>query len=571
MAGPRLRRDDELAVKARQSWLIRIDDQPERSAARSETVEAAAVALGLSKARVYVLYNDWKQRGRLGLKRTIRRDAGRYRAIRDDDADAWISYATDRNRLHWALTVRIRKYREMLQKAHQRTLECSDATLMRIVRDYLDEHPELTMTPREVKRTFRRQLRMGETESNRVWQWDQHTADFEVVDEVTGEFYRPIGLWLVDRCSGVMLGGQYFRHYDTDAVEAALLDAVFPSDDGACPYHGTPEIIHGDNGKQFTSQWAKRVLKTLDIHLSTGQPCEPTGHGYIESWHGIVSQFERTAPRYVGRDALEAHKPLPARLAKDGVDVPEWSQRWTLDQANGEFRLWVADQMQQPYKGGASRDARFWATVSPERLRVPDPRALAWEVMDQAFCTVRGGIIQFNTIRYTAEHLAEFNGRRVEVHYLRGDLSRLWVAPFGEFFCIATPLVEHRYHSEGSKRDLRARNREFRGWKRDVEASADVLRAAAELTGVSQAEADQAAEIAERVAARLRPEHREALVAEHERRQPGGEVIDLNARRPLQTKPVKPDRPPLPSVAAEDLAAAEPAKRREKVDQREYI
>ena len=543
----RLSAGDRVQERAREVRILQILDLPDGTTERGALVELTAAELGLSVNRVYELVRDYVARGELAVRRKRREDVGRRRAISLEDQDAWLGYATHTNRLHWPASVRARRYREFLQKAHGRTLDCSDGTLLRILRD-AQRDGRVMMTPKEAKRQFKRQVRLNEAEANRVWQWDQHTADVEVLG-ADGTPYRPIGLWLVDRFSGVMMGGRYFRYYDTDAVEGALLDAIYPSEDGVLPYHGTPEIIHGDNGKQFTSRWAKRILRLLGIHLSTGIPNEPTGHGYVESFHGLVGQFERMCPRYLGPDAKQETKPLPYRIVEQGGRAPGWEEYLTLDQLNARLRVWLAEQMHQPYKGGESRDARWWRTIRPERRAVPDPAALAWESMPKAEVMIRGGIIQFQTIQYTAEHLGALNGERVEVRYLRGDVTKLWVVLHGELYALAKPLHEHAYLSASSRRDLKKRNSEFRDWQRDARATADLGRAAAKLIDAAEAqELLAASDRIEQLSRDIRPEQHDEL---QQALASGDNVVPFlprPERLDLQT-----DQPDRPSVSLDDL------------------
>ena len=550
MAATRLRSSDadiaDAQVAARAEWCRRILEETPRSLERREAIEASMAALGMSKSAIYAMVTDYRKSGRTGLTRKQRSDKGGRRSLSEGDLALWIQYATDPRRVHWPKSQLIRKYRQMLASAHQE-LPCSDATLERAL-DEVD--PAFQMTARERSRSRKRQLAMGAAYGNHVWQADQRTADVDVVDTGTGEVYRPFLFHFVDVFSGLEMGGGYYRRYDTDAVEAALLDAIYPN--ARRPFSGVPEWIYWDNGKQHTTHWIRSVAQTLGIELHYSIPKEPTSHGFVEGTHTIHQRWEMEQPCYLGGDNQSEKRPLRARLADEGEAPPE--QPLTLAQLNAEYRDWLADELDHAeYRKGASRSARWLADTSPERREVPEPTRLALDFMHKAEVSIRGGCFQHRTVVYTAPHLGDLDGLRCEIRFLSGSFQRVFLMLHGEVYATAMPRDVHLYGSDDSYRDLKQRNAELRQTKRRMGESREALEAAAAEGLVGQEEAAQAAEVLEETGRALKPAA--ALGMQRQREQQSGlaEVITFAPRPGIRAA----DPPPNQATAIDALLSGD--------------
>ncbi len=107
-------------------------------------------------------------------------------------------------------------------------------------------------TRKERQRDLQRRGQMESPYSNFLWEADQRQGDFfvreEYVDTATGEIrersYRPLLFHFVDHRSGAIMGGFWFKGnhqaYAVEVVEAALMDAIFPSPHTGLPFCGVP-------------------------------------------------------------------------------------------------------------------------------------------------------------------------------------------------------------------------------------------------------------------------------------------------------------------------------------------
>ena len=475
----------QLKIAARRQWCARVLDETEANTpARKALMAEMMAACGLSKSYAYDLVKRFDARPETALVRTPRSDKGQSRVLTPDDRDLFLQFCCQKERVSWPAAQKIRRFREWLQEHHGRELECSNPTLTRLLGD---TDKALGMTRRERRAAFQRQLRMKADYANEVWQWDQHTADLFVVDEKTGEVYRPILIAIVDRHSQAFMGGGYFKGYDTDGVEATLIDAIYPSAD--MPFCGTPLMLHGDNGKQFVSQFVRQVMRALGIVKDVGPldervdnhikgiPCEPHGHGFIEQHHNMVKQFESEQPRFAG--SVDKERPLIERAVRQRERAPE--APLTLDELNRRFRQYVSrDLLHRPFRGSVSRATLWQQSIleHPERSAVPDPLQLAEAMKHKKLVHVRDGMFRFQGLDYTAPGLGNWNGLEVEIRYLTRDLRQVWVCPGSSVVFMASVLEKHGYRTELSQKDLKARGREWSATKVGIEQLERILEAA---------------------------------------------------------------------------------------------
>ena len=64
--------------------------------------------------------------------------------------------------------------------------------------------------------------------------------------------------------------------------------------------HGIPDLLHSDNGPQFSSEELNQFAKSYDFELSTSSPYYPQGNGLVERMvKTIKSLFNKSEDRYL--------------------------------------------------------------------------------------------------------------------------------------------------------------------------------------------------------------------------------------------------------------------------------
>lgn len=440
----RTQRADRLAA------VQRVRQWPARSPERTAAIQAECERLGCSPSSLYKWISDYERSGADALQRKRRSDKGLARDTKT--RTAWVTLCCQPRLVDLPTETVAKLFAAGWCREHG--VDVPPSTTLRRWRAEID--PRYKMTPREAKRASQVKTRIVSTHANQAWIADQRTADLHVrvpiVDKSTGEvtgerLVRPFLFHFVDVHSGAEMGGGYYLHYDTDAVEAALLDSIYPDPEAGLPLGGTPEMIWWDHGRQHWSQWTREAARVLDIRLvgEKSAPGEPTHHGLIEGTHKIVKErFEALLPGYCAGETLRDERPLPLRLAADGHEEPDYI---TLDELNRRYRRWVADLLLQPYRRHGStattcRLDRWRATISPERRAVPDLQDLAWQWMPYAMRTVSAeGHIHLGVRVYTHPLLGTLKGLKVKIRYLRSSSAQIWVTNgHGDLLCIAEPV-----------------------------------------------------------------------------------------------------------------------------------
>lgn len=592
---PRLRTDEvvgQAQVEARRAWCLRILSTPERSVERREVFASAMASLGLQRSQLYGVLQQYQAAGAEGLQRKERRDKGKPRIGADgtdpeDLREIWIGYATNPHISHQTVAERMSSFRAMWRKSHEGAIHASNQTLGR----WLGEvGPEYSMTRKERSRSRRRRLEMGAEFANEVWQGDQRQADLFIAERigvdadgvVQYETYRPLLFTFLDMKSGLPMGSRYYKGahqaYGKAVVEATLLDAIYPQEDCGRPYSGVPVYIWWDNGGPHVSHWMRQTAFELGVELIPSIPGEPTSHGLIEGFHRILKdRFEAKQPNFCGGDNRPGERPLIMRMVDEGEVPPP--ELLTLDELNRRWRQFLAaelDHAEYDSDGSkASRCSRWLGSVTEDRRAVPRPERLALKILERDERMVRGGAFELRTITYTAPHLGDLDGLRVEVRYHREHFQHVWVLLRGEVYCVASPRDRHLVRSAESYTDLRAAQRELREHERGLAQSKETVRAAAAAGLVDSDEAEQAAATLERARRELTPKRAASLrermreLDDRGRRRAGeAEVVPL-LRPPAEVpEPPKPDR----GLLQEVLPEAAPAARRSRSEEmNEYL
>jgi len=493
--------DDTTAVEIelRARWAAQVNRLPR--AERRAGMADMCTALQISQSTAYDICKAYAKGGKDALRRKEPGTRGIFKALTPDEVKAWIAWCKDPRRCAWDMQKLCETYREELQRAHGVTVSCSDATLKRALKK---ADPSFMKTRKERTRELQRRGQMESPYSNFLWEADQRQGDFfvreEYVDLETGEIkereYRPLLFHFVDHRSGAIMGGFWFKGnhqaYSVEVVEAALMDAIFPSPHTGLPFCGVPEVIYWDKGAPHHCRFMTRLAEVLGIELTeTLLPENPQPHGFIEGHHRILKdKFEVELPGFCGGDNKQEKRPLQMRMADDGEIEPD--RLLTLEELNQRWLDWQAKFHNRGYRGGASRLDRWVRDVTAERRKIPDPQRLALDAMHDQEVTVRGGQFQLQGIKYTGERLGSLPTEKVHVRFLRGDIWRVIVLLEGRVFCIAHPVEGRLWKGLNGYAECAQYRRELKGSLANVDESLGLLRAAGETGVVDAAEVEQA-------------------------------------------------------------------------------
>lgn len=592
----RLRKGGELAqvqVEQRETWCKRVLAWPKGSRQRGAEVKAMMADLGLSRSMCGQIVNAYDRDGLDGIRRSDRSDAGKPRAGTrqerreaarlaelgyDEEAarlkaeadrlalelqNAFVNFAKKPEFIDAPTTVQRREFSARWKVSRpDAEIPCCET-----LRAWIEQSDDsLGMTERERRAARTRRHRIKARYPNHVWQADQRTADVQVREEVvdlrTGEIservYRPFLFHFVDVFSGREMGGMYFRSYDTNAVELALINAIYPDVENGLMASGTPEIIYWDKGEQHWSHWCQRMATDLDIKLlgRKSEAAVPTNHGFVENTHGIVkSQFEVLLPTFLGGDNRQENRPLGFRLVADG-EAPA-TPLPTLDEVNAAYIGYLQWLEVQPYRDGEKSRAQLWSeAVTPERRAVPDRAELGWKFMKRATRKVsKEGQIRFKGLVFTGPNLGDYAGLTVQIHYLDSWYHHIWIADErGHLATIAEVMPDVFYDDDDTFAYVARARAEVRGLlklSRRVRGDMDTL---SDIGALDRETAERAAGALEQAehqlvpgkidalefARRVREKHAERAAAKADQ----AEVVRLHPKpdtRPLATDPPEDD------------------------------
>jgi putative transposase len=286
---------------------------------------------------------------------------------------------------------------------------------------------------------------------------DGHILDFEIINPITGKPKRMMLVLFFDMKSSMPLGFEIMPTENTMAIASALRRSILV-------LGFTPRIVYLDNGRAFRGKYFTGVknfetsgLQGLFARIGVNAVFAKPYHGQsktIERFFGVLAQFERRLPSYVGNSV--ANK--PARLMRneklhrrffDGVyptlqsmaaNLVEFFREYSLREHQGGF-----------YKGHTP--AEIFNESLPRVKSLPDfeeriiePRELDYLMMSEESRMVgRNGVRLFGKY-YFNEALLSIKDK-VTVRYDFTDLSRVLVFDVrNNFICEATDEINKLHH-----------------------------------------------------------------------------------------------------------------------------
>jgi putative transposase len=488
---PDVLRDSRVSDIAR---IVQEADDVPLPLSRGRHLELVAIKYGIDRATLYRYRRKYNRAGLPGLKHR-KSTRGHARSWTPEAVDFWLGLCLKREHRRiskkslydclrseaakrswqigsyssalWWFNARVTPQLLALQRGGTRAL---DNTLPPICRDYSD------LAPFEIL--------VG----------DQHRFDFWVLDDDTGQVFRPEGYFWQDLRTRVFYGGAIAERYNAQLMGLALRIGLrrFGAFGGIYTDHGKPEESRYIMG--ITKEMRGLGLGVersadfpLDMDAAGADPEEtrcrldlPNGHRKAIVRNAKAKMIEGTFNALEG--ILRNHIRLPGNV-KRLTDSKEW-QEIDHDEAlrlarSGklttfrEFVLAVYRAMdfynsEKPHRGVLAE--WLWSPkpepgqATPMRCLLQcysdgwRPRRLSEDAVDLVFLpretrTVDRGRIVFQKERYEAEALIGLNGRRVEIRSDPLDRSYLLVFHGGQFLCRAEPVE----YSSMTDRDLSAR------------------------------------------------------------------------------------------------------------------
>ncbi len=307
---------------------------------------------------------------------------------------------------------------------------------------------------------------------------DQHRFDFWVMDDDTGEVFRPEGYFWQDLRTRIIYGAAVGKKYDGNMIGMALRTGL--------SIFGAFNAIYTDNGKPELSHYLMGIMRemralglgiehTLDAAIDISEessdeinPCviEPGTHKKAIVKNAKAKMIEGTFN--VVEAILRNHLRVPGyvKILKDPSDHQDVDHRNVMRLAESgklltfrEFVVRMYDAMNYYNRGKAHRGVlKEWAwkpkpkTATPfqclEQCYIKDgwrPRMLPDAAIDLVFLAkttrvVDRGRITLNNETYVHDSLIPLHGKRIDVKH--DPLDPEWVLAFndGEFVCNASPV-----------------------------------------------------------------------------------------------------------------------------------
>lgn len=446
---------------------------------RRQWIEIVAKKYGVTVQTVYSYIKRYEKKGLAGLAHT-RKDKSRARTWDPEALDYWIGlvlkkehrkigkhvlYAILRDeasRRHWkiggyrsALVWAQKKATPQLLALQRGGLRALDNTLPPVLRDYSDLNPF--------------EILVG----------DQHRFDFWVVDEETGEVFRPEGYFWQDLRTRAFYGGAIDRKYDSYLMGIALRMGL--------KIFGPFDQIYTDHGKPEESRYIMGIMKEMrNLGLQAAKTVDvPADLGGIDPEEvnplaAIPGTHRKAIVRNAKAKMIEGTFHIFEAILRDIFRVPGYVKKLggpqeenEVDQKEierlaragklltfSEFVLTVFKAMdyynaKKPHRGVR----REWAWKPKPKTATPmdclkaccvsgwRPVFLNEQAVDLLFLArsnrtrmVDRGRVTFRNEIYEHEKLEKIERKKVEIRF--DPMDQEWVLVFheGEFVCQATPV-----------------------------------------------------------------------------------------------------------------------------------
>lgn len=467
-------------------------------------IEAVAAKHGVSWQTIYRKIAAYEKQGLAGLKHT-KGNRGKPRVWTPEAVDWWVGLVLKQDHrkiakdsLYSILTIEARKrgwqiggYESALWWLDKRAtpqllalqrggMRALDNMLPPILRDYSD------LAPFEIL--------VG----------DQHRWDFWVVDEESGEVFRPEGYYWQDLRTRCLYGGALDKKYDSYLIGLALRVGI--------KAFGAFDSIYTDNGKPELSRYVMSIMKDMrtlglrvegetdvpvdlsDVEAEEVNPCVvmPGTHRKAIVRNAKAKMIEGTFNVLEG--IMRDHMHVPGYVKKLGgnpeeneVDQKEIERLATSGKLLGfwEFAQKLYQAMDYYNSSKSHRGVlKEWAWRPKPKSATPidclkscyvdgwRPARLSDEAIDLVFLpraprgrVVDRGRVLFRNEQYEHEALIELHGQRVDVRF--DPLDPEWVLIFHEeaFICRAEIAeLSSMKDTELAKRKIEEKRRRRKGF-----------------------------------------------------------------------------------------------------------
>lgn len=265
--------------------------------------------------------------------------------------------------------------------------------------------------------------------SNECWQFDFTPSDMKKIDFVPPGTKLMLALF-TDDASGC-ISGQYVIASGEDAISA--LQVLYKAMEGQTKgsfIKGIPMYLYADNGSFVKSSIYIRVLKLLDITLSTHMPKSSDGRRVPARSKGKVERANRT-------------------LKDDFETLFHFQRPESLEQLNQWLHEYIRKYNEKPHRRAKCSRFQFWKDLLPESsyravctkehfakiCRVPEKRTVG----SDACVSIEGELFQL---------LPDFAGEVVQVLHGIFD-NQIYVEyqsnTFGPFYPYGGPIPFNTY------------------------------------------------------------------------------------------------------------------------------
>jgi putative transposase len=318
----------------------------------------------------------------------------------------------------------------------------SASTIRKFIRLWHEAHPSLSLAihnPDKWKSKFRVKVADADsdiTRLNQEWQIDGTPGDVLCVDG------RHHILAIIDVYSRRAL----FHVAPSESSHAAIALIC-----RAVTAWGVPEIIHGDNGSGFISDYSSRFIEDLGVSYIASPPFRPETKPFVESVIGVMAhELLAMLPGFAGhsvaqRQDLRARESFAARFGAPAQKVFE--VKLTAAELQAKLDAWTIHYNSRPHSGLAGKSPnQVAAEYTGEVRRIADPSALALVAGEGLRRTLRAEGLSINGARFIAtldtigDYVAHIGEEALTFPDPSGDFGRYFVfrdTPKGrEFLCL---------------------------------------------------------------------------------------------------------------------------------------
>ena len=250
----------------------------------------------------------------------------------------------------------------------------SASTIRKFIRIWHESHPSLSLAlhnPDRWKGKYRVKVADADSEIMRLNQELQ-------IDGTPGDIFLVDCRYHILAIIDVYSRRAFFHVAPSESAHAAI--ALISR---AVTAWGVPEIIHGDNGSGFISNFAARFLEDLGTNYIASPPFRPETKPFVESLIGVIShQLLAVLPGFSGhsvaqRQGLRARESFASRFGAPAQKVFE--VKLTAAELQAKLDAWTIHYNSRPHSGlaGKSPDQAAAAYTGGDVRRIADPSALA--------------------------------------------------------------------------------------------------------------------------------------------------------------------------------------------------